>query len=244
MRIATTLKVVTARHLARIGLVLRDESLKRGTLVGDLDALLRDRGITTVLDIGANIGQFAKTVRSEIGFKGTIISFEPSQEAYASLLTVEDEDWQRYAIALGETETEAEFFHYPIDQFNSFHQPSAWGHLNWDLESSGSTVVDVRRLDKFAAEHELEAESTFLKVDTQGHDLNVLRGAGDFAKRCAGLLLEMPAMNIYEDVPMLHELWVFVRSLGFEPVGLYPVQRWLKDDLLVLEFDGLFARPM
>lgn len=245
MGIDTRLKVAIAKQLRRLGLEVRSDSLRRGTLAGDLQTLLRRREVKTVLDVGANIGQFAQALRREIGFNGRIISFEPSPGAFDTLESFEDTNWDRYQLALGEDdETEAELFRYGSDQFDSFHRPSEWGRSNWDIEPIGSTIVSVRRLDAFATEHGIIAESTFLKIDAQGHDLDVLRGAGDFAKGCVGVLLEMPATNIYANAPSLDEIWQFVRSLGVEPVGLYPVQRWLSDDLLVLEFDGIFARPL
>ncbi len=50
--------------------------------------------IDTVLDIGANIGGFAKEIR-ESGYKGRIISFEPLSEAYSHLLinSKNDPNW-------------------------------------------------------------------------------------------------------------------------------------------------------
>ncbi|MFZ0497148.1 MAG: hypothetical protein WBE80_05265 [Methylocella sp.] len=48
-------------------------------------ALMRDRKITLVLDIGANKGQYGKSLRDTIGYKGRIVSFEPLREAFAIL---------------------------------------------------------------------------------------------------------------------------------------------------------------
>lgn len=139
MRIDTRVKVAVARQLRRVGLEVRDDSLKRGTLAGDLDALLRSRGVTTVVDVGANVGQFAQTLRNEVGFSGRIISFEPSPEAFATLERFEDSKWERHPIALGNEETEADFLRYEVDQFDSFHRPSEWGKSFWEIEPIGST---------------------------------------------------------------------------------------------------------
>ncbi|MFZ0506744.1 MAG: hypothetical protein WAM29_01280 [Methylocella sp.] len=46
---------------------------------------MRDRKITLVLDIGANKGQYGKSLRDTIGYKGRIVSFEPLREAFAIL---------------------------------------------------------------------------------------------------------------------------------------------------------------
>src|SRR5262245_9890596 len=67
--------------------------------------LLENRGITVVLDIGANAGQYAKRLRS-FGYGGRIESFEPIEDAYATLCSKAegDEGWSCRRLALGEEE--------------------------------------------------------------------------------------------------------------------------------------------
>jgi FkbM family methyltransferase len=46
---------------------------------------MRDRNINMVLDIGANEGQYGKSLRDTIGFKGRMVSFEPLHDAFGLL---------------------------------------------------------------------------------------------------------------------------------------------------------------
>ena len=61
----------------------------------------------TVIDVGANQGQYGQFLRS-IGFTGSIISFEPLSDAFKTLsaLSENDPNWHAYNHALGDTETE------------------------------------------------------------------------------------------------------------------------------------------
>ena len=58
---------------------------------------LRNFNIDLIMDVGANVGQFALALRS-VGYTGNIVSFEPLTSAYAELCKVasQDKKWQVY----------------------------------------------------------------------------------------------------------------------------------------------------
>ncbi len=70
---------------------------------------LTTNNIDTVLDVGANIGQFATELRS-IGYKGKILSFEPTKDAYQKLKknAAADKNWMVYNYSLGDFDGETE----------------------------------------------------------------------------------------------------------------------------------------
>src|SRR4051812_7639733 len=78
--------------------------------VGRLAMMLASNGVDVVFDVGANVGQFAQSLR-EAGYHGGIVSFEPLSAAHAQLLRASkgDVDWQvAPRMAIGDHEGEIE----------------------------------------------------------------------------------------------------------------------------------------
>jgi FkbM family methyltransferase len=137
----------------------------------------------TVLDIGAHHGFYTLLSATRIGRKGRIYAFEPSPRERAALLR--HVKWNRlrnvsvYAVALG---MEAKTGHlFVVDQHqtgcNSLRPPASDV-----LENSTPTPVDIIRLDDWASEQHL-ASADFIKLDVEGGELDVLKGANMFLER-------------------------------------------------------------
>lgn len=82
-------------------------------------------------------------------------------------------------------------------------------------------MVECRTLDGV-----LEDQATrfgFLKIDAQGGELEILKGAEKFLKRdCVGLQLELFALPMYKGVPLIDEVRGFLSARGFDLVMAYP----------------------
>ena len=88
MSLSTPVKFAIQRGLRSFGWELRRFALAD---MGQLNRFLVLHNVTTVLDVGANFGQFATTLR-QAGFKGRIVSFEPQSQAYAGLVRAATSD--------------------------------------------------------------------------------------------------------------------------------------------------------
>ena len=118
-------KVVTSK--------LSDGQLRDLAFAGRLRRLFHEHRIDTVLDVGANAGQFRDFLRKKVGFRGQIETFEPVPDLAAQLMTRAESDphWKIHACALG-----AETGHKPINVtantvFSSFRKPVVTGsHYN------------------------------------------------------------------------------------------------------------------
>src|SRR5947207_14657581 len=150
-------------------------------LPGHLRTIFDALQVNCVIDVGANHGQFASMIR-RAGYRGVIISVEPQMESYATLAAAARTDplWTALNIALGERDEDATLNVFAASDLNSLLRPSANMVLaTWASDVRETQQVQVRRLDSIfeALVHEVEAPRVFLKLDTQGYDLHVLRGA-------------------------------------------------------------------
>src|SRR5262245_16825242 len=72
------------RALRFLGFELHRYSIQTSA-AAQLDHLISYLGIDLVLDVGSNIGQYARELRSH-GYRGRIVSFEPSEAAHTELV--------------------------------------------------------------------------------------------------------------------------------------------------------------
>jgi FkbM family methyltransferase len=199
--------------------------------------LLDDAAITTVIDVGANEGQFAQDLR-KIGFKGKIISFEPGKNAFDILKAnaAKDNLWTCYQYALGEKEGLMTFY-IPKDTKLSSLLPS-------DQVGEGGTTeeVQVKRLDDVIQTAAVTGvkERFFLKLDTQGFDLEVFKGSTALLGEVEGLLSELSVLPLYQGMPPYKEALSIYENAGFTIRSLSIVARnWHKE---VVELNAIMQR--
>lgn len=197
----------------RKGLDLSHPSIERIQDFCALRKLLTRLDINCVLDVGANRGQFAHHLRG-IGFAGDIISFEPLPSEFAALSQsfTSDQRWRGLQLALGEHDGSAEINFVPdspvmSSMLNLVHPPA-----NLQRQS-----IEVRRLDGLFPElvANLDGPRVLLKLDTQGYDLQVFRGAQGCLDRLAGIYAEVTVTRNYEDAPDYHEALATYEHAGF-----------------------------
>jgi FkbM family methyltransferase len=193
--------------------------------------------INCVLDVGANQGQYGRRLR-QMGYQGTIISFEPASSDFQKLQeqTQDDDDWLIHHLALGDEDSTALINVTSDSLFNSFLAPNDF-ITGQGLRIEEQESVEVRRLDTIF-EQCLPAVSQpriYLKVDTQGYDLKVLAGAGRTLPQILALQSELSVRPVYQDSPDFLESIATLTGLGFDITGLFPIAR--DNALRVIEFD-------
>lgn len=200
--------------------------------------------IDCVLDVGANLGQYGAEVRN-IGYKGLIISFEPDPECFAKLAerSATDPNWQVFNSALGSEEGEAQFNVMAVPLFNSFRSPST---VETDFFSDANSVakvitVRVETLETLLPklQDKLNFRKPFLKMDTQGYDVEVFRGARAVHDRIAGIQSEVSVKRLYAGTPAWRTIISEYEHAGFELAGLYAVNAHLAE---LTEFDCYLRR--
>ena len=192
-------------------------------------SILEDYQIDVVLDVGANIGQFAQRIRRL--YKGPIISFEPVASTFAVLQKVlpGDKNWYKFNYALGNESGEQYMNIYEMDELNSLFETNADAIQRYG-DGAGSPVkekIQIRRLDDILNEMpiDLRTRKIFLKTDTQGYDLEVFKGARSIRESIMAIQAEVYQTPVYDKAPMWTENIREYTEAGFRFAGLYPVVR-------------------
>lgn len=209
-----------------------------------LVSLFDSLAINCVLDVGANRGQFVHGIRNA-GYTGRVISFEPVTGCYDSLVRQTDDKWQVLQLALGCENCDRMINITHKNVLSSFLEPNEYSgeRFRQSANVEQTEMVKMVRLDSVLIDllHDIPEPRVFLKIDTQGFDLEVLKGACGCLDVIYGLQSEIACKAIYRDMPTHIESLAYIDSLGFEITHIFPLAHD-KNDLSLLEFDGVFRR--
>lgn len=193
------------------------------------------RGIETIVDVGANIGQFA--YMANVAWpRLPIHSFEPDPRSHARLA----DTFRRFGLA-GATFAKAV----------AASEGTVELHVQPDSANSSLLArhrdVAVERITVPCTTLDREFGSAFtrrsvlLKVDTQGSELDVLRGASALLHHCAAVLLEASVTPAYEGGVPLPELMQHMGASGFVLFDIVDVLRYPGPERALRELDLLFV---
>jgi hypothetical protein len=101
--------------------------------------------------------------------------------------------------------------------------------------------VNISRLDEISVPLIPATGTILLKVDTQGYEMEVLKGAGGLLGRTVALQLELSLVPLYEGAPTIAQMISFAADNGFELFNLIPGFRDKRSGRL-LQADGFFVR--
>ncbi len=211
-----------------------------------LVALLSKLDVDSLVDVGANDGHFGSRLRRH-GYRGRLLSFEPAPSVYERLArrSSADKRWDAFRVALGDREGAALLNLTAATGFNSFLRPNSLALQLFEAgtEIQGEVRVSVDRLDRILPTllPQIKQQRVFLKVDTQGYDLNVLRGAGRQLESIVGVQVEMAMTPLYEGAPLYDDVVEFLEARGFALIAAFPVT-WNSKEPRALEYDGMFLR--
>lgn len=208
---------------------LRD--LGQRELATHLNQLFAEFGIDCVLDVGANVGQYHDFLRNQVLYHGPIVSFEPVARNLEVLKqrARRDPSWTIEGYALG-AEAGTQTINVTAEtEFSSFLPPdySKLPRVERFNTVDHAETVEVKTLDEvfLRLQDSLKFRRVYLKLDTQGYDIQVLRGGLRALPEICALQTEASLIGIYEGMPSYLDAIKFLGDHGFDVTGFFPVQR-------------------
>jgi FkbM family methyltransferase len=201
--------------------------------------MLAKHEIGVVLDVGANLGQYALELRRH-GYRGRIVSFEPLTGAFTELAraAAADPDWELHRVALG-----AEVGAATIGVASNLASSSLLPMLSSVTEATpevtlvGHEEVDVRTLDSFELDLDVP---TLLKLDVQGFEDRVIAGARRTLEQVSLIECEVSVEPLYASQQSLREMLNLLADTGYRLIALEP--GFADKSGKILQFDAWLSR--
>lgn len=205
--------------------------------------LLEQFKIDTILDVGANAGQYAEQT-FKLGFKGQIFSFEPLNSVYKTLdnKAKKNPSWRTFNFGLAQTNEEIEI-NVSENTFSSSILNILPEHVNSAPESRviNKQKIVVKKLDDVYKSIASNQDNVLLKIDVQGYEKNVLDGAEKVLDKIKGIQIEMSLTELYKGEMLYLEMIQFLEKKGF---SLHSLENGFYDEKTgrLLQVDGIFFK--
>ena len=187
-------------------------------------SFLRCHSFRTVLDAGANKGQFALATRAHLP-NAKIIAFEPLPEAARVFRAVfaGDKDASLLPVALGLKPAEMDMH---ISKRNDSSSVLPIGKLQ-DKVFPGTEEIGLQRIKVVRLDDTIEREQivtpALLKIDVQGYELELLKGAEKTLTILDSIYVELSFLPLYDGQPMAHEVVAWLAEKAFVLRGVYHI---------------------
>lgn len=187
--------------------------------------ILRYFDFDTVIDVGANIGQFGLSLLQN-NYQGEIFSIEPSRDAFNHLVVASKRYKKWHVIprcAIGASVGEVK-----LNISENSYSSSLLGilstHTNVAPKSAyiAEEMVRMETLDRLFASNGHLGRNCFLKIDVQGFEDQVLCGGEKFLERIGGVKIELSLVQLYSGQSLHSQLIINLESHGFSIWNLEP----------------------
>ena len=223
--------------LQRLSTFINEEKNKHGIKI------IKNLEIDCLFDVGANTGQYATLVRS-LGYQGQIFSFEPLSSAHKILKekSIHDNFWTVYDRCGIGNQNKVETINISGNSYSSSFLDMLEKHKKAapDSEYLGQEEVNIYTLDNIFSNLKNGYKRIFLKIDTQGYEMNVLKGVEKNIHKIYAVQLELSMSPLYNNSHLYQDFFDYFIKRDFE---CWNLQSGFRDPETgrLLQFDGLFV---
>lgn len=203
-----------------------------------ISARLKDVSQPVVFDVGANVGDYSLSVLRYLP-SAKVYAFEPSEAVYGKLLeTINESELAENIlprnIGFSDSEKIVEFYSYTVEGQEVSLLSSIDVRLPTqvvDVKTHSSEQIRVRTVDGFCSEENID-HIDFLKLDVEGHELAVLRGAREMLDKGAVSIIqfEFGPANIYSRT-YFYDFWSLLS-------GAYAIYRIIPGSIVPIRYYG------
>ena len=193
-------------------------------------SLLPNSGIVGLVDVGAagDLESRWLPVRGKLVYSG----FEPDKRSVLTLSQQKNQffDYEIYPVALSDVDGPRKLNLCKKPQVSSFYRPNysilqRFPNLQ-RFKIEESVILNCVTLNSIPLKR-----ADFLKVDVQGAELDVLRGATVHLREILGVEVEVEFIPVYENQPLFGQIVENLTEAGFEFVDFVNLVRWQRDSL-------------
>jgi FkbM family methyltransferase len=210
-----------------------------------LKRVFQEWEISAVIDVGANLGQYRDFLRNEVEFSGPILSVEPIPELAQGLTNraVSDANWRIVEAALGESAGNGTFNITAASDFSSLLTPGDFSRSHFAKATEVNRRIDVKieTLDWIIDRNRrFLGSSVYLKLDTQGFDLQILGGLKTESNSIVAAQTEASVIGLYDGAPNFVQSIETFTNRGFTVSGIFPLN--VGHFPRLIEFDCHFVK--
>ncbi len=206
----------------------------------DIQFKFKDYSFTLFFDIGANTGQTVKDIR-KVFPKTAIWSFEPVEKTFKILqVNTVNQKVNCFQIGFGSQDMETEIL---ISNDNSVSEMNSIFNVGIkNINSLEKEIIQIKKLDTFCINHSIN-KIDYVKIDTEGYDLEVLKGSYELLKNQSISFVEVEvSMNPENTYHVKFEkIKEYMESFDYRVFGIYDqTQEWPTKTPILRRVNALF----
>jgi len=181
---------------------------------------LREKKILTIIDVGANTGQFAQKAR-KLFPDAKIYSFEPIPSVYEKLKKefVIDVNFEAYNTALGEENGVVSFFQNEFSDSSSCLKMKDNHKEAFPFATNESKIeVRITTLDEVINASDIKSPY-LIKLDVQGFEEKVINGGKNIVENADYIIIEVSFVELYENQPLFDVIYNKLTKMRFRYIG-------------------------